>query len=81
MGSDNDDHDVDESIHLQQLSPAPAKRTVHNAVLETAGDDEEEEDVPSSLLFDQPAKSGQSRSFPSKQQQTKPQRSVLFLTQ
>ena len=79
MGSDNDDHDVDESIHLQQLSPAPAKRTVHNAVLETAGDEEEEEeDVPSSLLFDQPAKSGQSRSFPSKQQQTKPQRSVLF---
>jgi autophagy-related protein 9 len=78
MGSDNDNNDVDESIHLQQISPAPAQCTVRNAVLETAGEEEEEEDVPSSLLFDQPTKSGPSRNFPSKQQRLKSNRSVLF---
>lgn len=76
MGSDNDGDDVNESIHLQSISPTPIRNHELSSNLEDTV--EEEEDVPSSLLFDQPAKSGPSQSIKTKQPRLKPQRSVLF---
>lgn len=76
MESDNDGDDVNESIHLQSNLPAPIKNHELNSTLEDTV--EEEEDVPSSLLFDQPANSGPSQSIKNKQLRLKPQRSVLF---